>query len=244
MKDELEDSGIVGTGLSPEAEQTLFPVREEEGGKHKVTKEESVAVSEGPRPNMAISSPAHLWNLGAFKLRFVVRNLQEAAAMVGQCQELFRNLEKGYGDRIEEVEEVRNRVSLAQIEVLEDLADQLDKELPEGLEEMSKTTASKLISEWMQEAKGGNDRSSSRRRPRRSSSRSSRSSRRTRRSSSSRRSSRRSSRSGDDPITSAQKRYIRRLCEDLDIDDPDGLDDMTKAEASDCIQDLEAQQDE
>lgn len=230
MSAKRADEGVVDSGLSPEAEEMLFPSRKKEGGE--VVEEKAQAVNE--MPNMEITSPAHLWNLGAVKLHFVVRNMQEAAAMVGQCQELFRNLEKGYADRIEEVEELKNRVSLAQIEMLEDLAEQRGEELPEDLEEMSKTAASKLISDWLQEMGGNQSRGRSSRRSRRASS--ARTARRTRRTTSYR-SSRRSS--GGDKITSAQKRYIRRLCGDLDMDVPDDIDDMSKSEASDYIRELE-----
>lgn len=227
------DEGIVDSGLSPEAEEVLFPPQKKEGGE--VVEEKVQSVSE--TPNMEITSPAHLWNLGAVKLHFVVRNMQEAAAMVGQCQELFRNLEKGYADRIEEVEELKNRVTLPQLEMLEDLAEQRGEELPDDYETMSKTQASKLISEWMQPAGGGQSQERSSRRSRRSSG--ARTTRRTRRTSSFR-SSRRSSNS-DDGITSAQMRYIRRLCRDLGEDVPDDLASMTKQEASDLIQELESE---
>ena len=230
MPDKIADSG-----LTAQTEETLFPSRRKKQGA------EAEDVSKEPIANMEITSPAHLWNLGAVRIHLQVSNFMEAAAMVGQCQEMWRRLEEGYAERIEEVEALKNRVTLPQIEMLEDLAGQVGEDVPDNIEEMSKTAASKLISDWMQQVKGGGGDRQQSRRPSRNARRPQRSSSGAQRSGRSRRND--GGGSGGDSITAAQKRYIRQLCSQVDEDVPEDVDDMTKREASDYIQTLEGERD-
>jgi len=248
-------------GLSSQAQETLFGRQAEE----EEEQQEEVRRGDSPSPlrtrrgtssseevlmpvgeqNMEITSPAHLWPLGAVRLRFVVNNMMEAAAMVGQCQELWRNLETGYGDRIDEVEALENRVSMAQLGLMEQLAEQLGTDLPEGYGEMSKGEASQLIDQMIKERDAQQQAPS---RDRRSSGR---------RSSGRRSSGRRSSRGGSRPssnrrqqqydndapggITPNQARYVRSLYGQLGEVPPAGLEDFSFNEASAEIESLEAE---
>lgn len=248
-------------GLSPEAQEGLFgrqqetDVQEEvqRGDSHsplrtrrRTSDSEEVPMPEG-QPNMEISSPAHLWGLGAVRLHFVVRNMEEVAAMVGQCQELWRNLEVGYADRLDEIEAIGNRVSIAQLELLEQLAEEAGEDLPEGYAEMSKGEASRLIDQFIKQnrqeeeparpSRGGRRRATQTRSSRRSSSR--RASRR----SSGRRSSGRSEYDNDAPgsATSKQKGWVAELYDMLGEAPPEDLEDLTFNEASQLIPELEAE---
>jgi len=228
------------SGLSSQAQETLFGRQTKQEPEEEPQEEVPMPVGE---QNMEITSPAHLWPLGAVRLRFVVNNMMEAAAMVGQCQELWRNLETGYADRIDEVEALENRVSVPQLELMEQLAEQLGASLPDGYGEMSKGEASRLIDEMMKERDAQQQAPTRGRRAsgRRPTGRSRRSA--PQRSTPRRRSGGRQQYDNDAPggITQNQARYVRSLYGQLGETPPAGLEDFSFNEASAEIESLEAE---
>ena len=221
----------IAGGLTEEQLEKVLPNRAKKGGETKVVAEkETKEVVEGIE--VTIASPAHLWGLGHITLKTDVRTLQEAAALVGEAQTFFQNLEKGYAERLEEVAEIQRRVSPAQLEMLENLAEKSGEELPDDIEEMSKTQAGLLIKEML--AKSGESERPRGRFGRKSTGRSF-----SRRSSKRPASRRYRDEGGDDEITPAQKRFLKLLGAD-----EDEYKDLTKAEASKLIKELKEEADE
>lgn len=225
-----------GQRLAPEEQSSLFGDADNEA---EDTPKAVSAVARGQEvSNMVIRSPAHLWRLGSFELSFHVRNLQEAAALVGEAQELFRNLAKGYAERLDEVEEFENRVSLAEIELIQNLSGEVDDDTEYDFDQMSSTTAKNIIRILLDKKRSGEKESRSTRssRGRGSSSRRRSSSR----SSSTRRGSSRSSKGNYDndapgSITERQKTYVSRELDNGEPwpeDAPDEVDDWTYNQAS------------
>ena len=223
----------IAGGLTEEQLQKVLPNRTKKGGDEKVVakEEEKEEVVQGI--GMEIASPAHLWGLGHVTLKTNVRTLQEAAALVGEAQTFFQNLEKGYAERLEEVAEIQRRVSPAQLEMLENLAEKSGEELPDDIEEMSKTQAGLLIKEML--AKSGEGERPRGRFGRKSTGRSF--SRRSDKRPASRRY--RDDGGDDEGVTPAQRRYLKSLGAD-----EDEYKDLTKAEASKLIKQLKEEADE
>ena len=195
--------------------------------------------------NLVIHSPRHLWDLGAFEMRFRVETFDEVAQKISLANDLFANLEETMEGRIIEVAEYTNRATLPQKDKIMELCGTLDKDVPDNLDFLTKGEASKLIDGMIQEQQSNNGRGRSRRSSRGRSSRSrgrrtssGRSSRRSSRGSSSRSGRYRSTSGRDGGVTSGQRRFINQLCDEQDIEPPSDLDGWSKSEASDYIQDL------
>ena len=154
--------------LTPEEMQQAFGQPISKGGGNKmpeVMTESPKTDTEELTPNMVVHSPKHLWGLGSIQLSFHVRSLQEASAIVGEAQELFRSLEKGYTERLEEVELIENRVTLAQIETINFLAEEMEVERDYDFDSMTTTAASNIIRQLLEKKNNGSRQSQSRRRP-------------------------------------------------------------------------------
>ncbi|KKN12707.1 hypothetical protein LCGC14_1013650, partial [marine sediment metagenome] len=148
-----------------------------------------------------------------------------------------------------------NRMTPAQRNKIEELVEEASDELPENFDEFSKSQASKVIQNAIAAANDSSGSSSSRRQGRSSSRSSSHSrSRRNvrgsnpRRGRSSGRSSNRGESGGDfsnlqGEITSGQVRFIKSLCDDLDIDPDAGYKNWSSQEASDYIKELQEERD-
>jgi len=238
---------MAGSGVSSEVEDAPFLP----GAKKTVKEEEPVVEKTVKEYVTEITAPMHLWNLGAVKITTTFRTSSEVAAFIGQCQELWRNLEDAHAERISEVDAIRNRITPAQLEYVVDLAEQTRTELPENLQEVSQTEAKHLIKDMLsakgekEPARRGGGRYSGRSSyPRRNDDEetSRRSGGRTssyRRSGSSRKRGGEYDNDAKGGVTPGQLRYLRRLYGDVRRDEPEDLEDMSFNQASETIQKLE-----
>ena len=127
----------------------------------KVVEEE--AVSGENLVTMIVHTPRHLWGLGATQFHFSVSTTDEAFEALGKMQENFEWMEDAFADRLADVAALENRISLAQQELLNTLAEETGEDLPDDLTDYSKTEASKLIRELMSQRESKPQRTSSRR---------------------------------------------------------------------------------
>lgn len=232
---DLTQVDIPSTGLTPEAEKAWgFKVSEDK--EVKVAKEEmveGVAVAESSdKPNMTVDSPRDLWDaLGHIQLSLTVKNIEGIKQSVSACVELWDALRDDFSDVIEATKEEANRISSEQVGFITQLCEELEEDEPENLGEMSKAEASTLIRDLMKkrdtEARPARRVSSTR--PTRTASRSEV----------------QPSRGGDrgrqmsNPhasITNPQLDLIEKICGRNDMDVPEDVEEWTKKEASDWIQ--------
>jgi len=200
---------------------------------------------ETPGHNLIVHSPKFLWDLGAFEIRFHINNLVEVPDIIGDCQQMFADIQETFADRLKDVEAMENQITPAQLRKLEELADEQGTDLPRNVDELSKTDASKLIDKMM--AESGGSRRQSRGRSRGNSGGYNRNNYSSSRSGGYNRgggggySRGNNGRNRNDPnrgITPGQQRFIADLCDERGMDIPEDLDQWVFADADAYIQEL------
>lgn len=246
-RDRESDIEVRADGSFTNEELEMF-TREELEGVSRVSEEQVTGIC-----CLEIHSPKELWAVGAVKITYQLGEGFGAIEAIDDANVTWESIRVQFDDELAAATARENQMTLAQRNKIEELVEEAGDELPEGFDEFSKSQASKCI----QEAIGAtNNRSRSNQTTRRGTQRSPRSSRSRRnarggsskRGSSSGRSSNRGGSGGDfsnlqGEITSGQVRFIKSLCDDLDIDPDAGYQNWSSQEASDYIKELQEERD-